>query len=485
MSGKNVVTGKGSPYRRAAVLVWTACSLTTLVGFTALAVDMGYTYAVRGELQRTADAAAMAAASGLGSDTEDMHQAAYDLANEYAGKNSAAGTHIQLSSRDVELGRAVPNDGGMYDFEADDESVNAVRVTVRMTAGSPNGTVPLFFGRVFGLSQVEMSASAVAMLVPRDIAVVIDLSNSMSYDSQLKHESETEINIRQVWEDLGSPTFGKMTTFHDSADQMPKYSTYSEKKIKEKLGLDKTAYPYPTGSWGDYVNYVKNGLDDSWRDPDERRYADRYGLRTWVHYLLDQRHLASETPALAGCRVQPFHSLKQAVETLADYLAAVDGVDQLALVSYDETGRVDEELTSDYSAVTAAAYAQQAGGYGSATNISNGIQRARQELTGSRARSNAKKVIILLTDGHANRPHNADAGRQAAINSAQHAVDADIQIYTISLGSSADQDLMIEMAEMGGGEHFHVPTVDISQYEQALQDVFRTLGGKRPVQLIR
>lgn len=471
--------------KRGAVLVWTACSLTALVGITALSVDVGYTYAVRGELQRTADAAAMAAASRLASAEGDLYQVTYDLASEYAGKNEAGGVAIQLSAGDVELGRGIPTETGMYTFESGGDPPDAVKVTVRRTANSPNGALPLFFGAALGLSEAEISASAVAMLVPRDIVVVMDLSNSMSYDSQLKHESETQINIQEVWEDLGSPTFGNMSTFHNNAGEMPYWPSKSVNRVKEDLGLDSVPYPYPRGSWNDYIRFVKYRLDDRWRDSDEKQYEDRYGLRTWTHYLLDRRHLETETPALADARVQPVHAMKQAVETLMQYLTMVDSADQVGLVSYDETARVIEPLTFDYPLISQTGYSQQAGGNGSATNIANGIQRARQELTSSRARDYAKKVMIVLTDGRANRPGNRQNARTTSINCAQAAVNQGIQIYSISLGSDADQDLMGELADMGSGTHYHVPTLDIAQYEQQLQDVFRTLGGKRPVRLIQ
>jgi len=48
--------------RRGNILVITAVLMTVLMAFLALAVDLGYLFSVRAELQRTADAAAMAAA---------------------------------------------------------------------------------------------------------------------------------------------------------------------------------------------------------------------------------------------------------------------------------------------------------------------------------------------------------------------------------------------------------------------------------------
>ena len=54
--------------RSGAVIVLVAVLLVVLLGFTVLAVDVGYMYNTRAELQNAADAAAMAAAVAMGAD---------------------------------------------------------------------------------------------------------------------------------------------------------------------------------------------------------------------------------------------------------------------------------------------------------------------------------------------------------------------------------------------------------------------------------
>ena len=166
--------------------------------------------------------------------------------------------------------------------------------------------------------------------------------------------------------------------------------------------------------------------------------------------------------------------------------------DHIALCSYSgrayfsqPDARTHQQLTGTYTSISQAAYERQAGEYGRYTNIYAGINEAISELTSDRARSNAKKVIFLMTDGNPNQPGGSySTGRDYALMAAQDAIEQGIQIYTISLGSSANQSLMDDIAEIGCGIHYHVPTLDIAQYEDDLKDVFRTLGGKRPVRLI-
>ena len=50
----------------------------------------------------------------------------------------------------------------------------------------------------------EVVASTTALLVPRDIVIVADISGSTSFDSQLRHYDipEIEVNLFDVWAGL-------------------------------------------------------------------------------------------------------------------------------------------------------------------------------------------------------------------------------------------------------------------------------------------
>jgi len=268
-----------------------------------------------------------------------------------------------------------------------------------------------------------------------------------------------------------------MQVFHNSASEMTTYSSnLTTNTIINNLGLNNVAYPYSGGTWSQYVSFVKGHSVSA--------YKNRYGLRTFVDFLLEKNHLKSQTPALAQCRVQPMHAVKQAVEELCNYLTLLNSGDLISLHTYTEIARQDCELTSDYTQIIQATYDQQAGGYGTFTNIGDGINNAVAELTSSRARPTAKKVIFILTDGNANRPTSETVGRQHALAMAEDAASLGIQIFTVTLGTTANQDLMRNIAATGKGTHYHIPTFSIEQYEEDLKTIFRTLGGKRPIRLI-
>jgi Flp pilus assembly protein TadG len=481
MKRLNYVRGliKQRDNKRSAVLLWLVISIPVLLGFTALSVDLGYVRHCRNQLQIAADSAAMAAAGQLTSTS--VSSDILPIAQKYALLNTVGKVNPAVASEDLVLGQGVVDDAGKVTFNAGVRPYSAVKVTIRMTEASPNKGVPLFFGGIVGKPKVEMTVTAGAMLVPRDIAVVIDLSRSMDYDSQLVHES-TGINISQVWKDLGSRIYGNMKVFDSSVATMPTYSGTNTNIIKNNLKVNSVAYPYTGGSWDEYVTYVK-GTSPSGVPAIPTAYVNRYGLRTFINYLLAAKTLSTQTPALANTQAQPMYALKQAVQELCSYLTVLNSGDNVSLHSYSDVGHDHQTLTSDYSLISLAVFARQAGQDGPNTNISAGIEKGITELMSTRARRNAKKVIFIITDGNANLPSNSTTGAQAAIDSATHAISHGIQVYTITLGSLADQNLMTQVAAIGKGIEYYVPTLDITQYSDELKNIFRTLGGKRPVEL--
>ena len=133
-------------------MVATALLSTTLVGIAALSVDIGYIMVTRADLQNAADAAALAGAHYLSAEASAIAKAQY-----YAEQNhSGHGTIVSPS--DVVLGNW---DKDAKVFGSNLEPYNAVRVTVRRSRDAGN-SLTLFFAHIFGISDTEISASAVA-----------------------------------------------------------------------------------------------------------------------------------------------------------------------------------------------------------------------------------------------------------------------------------------------------------------------------------
>ena len=192
-------------HRRAVVAIQVAVFAIVLVGFAALTLDIGAMYNTKSDLQRTADAAALAAAARL-SQYEDGTpiDLARLVAQEFTEKNKVFGNTITIDpNSDVTFGRAnFDSATNSFAFTPTELMPDAVEVRVRHTSDSVNGSVSLYFARVFGIAETQMSASALAIMVPRDIAIVADLSASHSDDSELYHYPLTEINLFEVWSAL-------------------------------------------------------------------------------------------------------------------------------------------------------------------------------------------------------------------------------------------------------------------------------------------
>ncbi|MFH1746234.1 MAG: pilus assembly protein TadG-related protein [Planctomycetota bacterium] len=162
------IWGNGRHGRRAAVIVQVAVMTTVIIGFGALAIDLGTLYMARSELQRAADAAALAGAScyftdaQLIDDDDEMTGVALQRAQEISFVNTTLGAGSYLELDDVIVGTYDFVNGGDLDTSGMDP-FNAVKVTVRRTAGSFNGPVGYGFARIFGREVGDVIAEATAV----------------------------------------------------------------------------------------------------------------------------------------------------------------------------------------------------------------------------------------------------------------------------------------------------------------------------------
>jgi Flp pilus assembly protein TadG len=156
--------------RRGATLVLVSVSMTMLMGFAALAVDLGHLYAVHTEMRNAADSAAMAGASALVMDEVLQGDSAQDelayqarlRAQAFAAKNPAQGADVYLTSSDVVVGY-VTNPYDLHEqMTVAGSPYNAVCVRVEKSPNSPNGPASLFFANIWGKSSASLVAEAIA-----------------------------------------------------------------------------------------------------------------------------------------------------------------------------------------------------------------------------------------------------------------------------------------------------------------------------------
>jgi len=162
-----------TPDERGAVLPLTAMMIAVAVWCMALAVDLGHLYLVKCELQRGADAGAMAAALGLFAvppGAQNPTSAAPDCGRAFStcqsvvAGNQADGAALQVLSSDVTFGSWNAVSRTFTSTGCTASLVNAVKVVVRKD-NTANGAVSMFFAGLMpqGLSSVNLSAQAIGL----------------------------------------------------------------------------------------------------------------------------------------------------------------------------------------------------------------------------------------------------------------------------------------------------------------------------------
>ena len=164
--------------RRGAVSVLAALLIVLMFGFVAFAVDLGYLAVVQTELQRSADAAALAGgyelfADGSLSGNSDMTGAVANARTQvalYAASNPVGGKQPSVDNTnggDVTIGYlSNPMDPNcvLDTSAAHFNQSNAVQVRVRRTSAM-NGNVSFFFGQLLGMGSVGTQSQATAAVI--------------------------------------------------------------------------------------------------------------------------------------------------------------------------------------------------------------------------------------------------------------------------------------------------------------------------------
>ncbi|MCA9047377.1 MAG: VWA domain-containing protein, partial [Planctomycetaceae bacterium] len=256
--------------------------------------------------------------------------------------------------------------------------------------------------------------------------------------------------------------------------------------------------------WRSYISYVMNDSDIN-----RGGLRKKYGYRTLMHYLIEQRKSNSQSEDLWRTPIYPHHAMKEGVTMLSTFLNNLGYGDHLGLVTYATTARIEtgidedgaddhvdlagEHLTDNVMAINTIQRQKQPGHYNSSTGIGYGLEEATA-LLNDQGRYGAQKAVLLMTDGQSNQypsgfstsslpadwdwdeltdfdgdgsadfvidfnydgGGNGDGNWRAALHSflrAKEAWDAGYIVHTISVGDGADTGLMNAIAEMTGGEY--------------------------------
>ncbi len=140
---------------------------------------------------------------------------------------------------------------------------------------------------------------------------------------------------------------------------------------------------------------------------------------------------------------EPITSVLRAAQTFA---GALQGGDQVGLVTFATAAVTKSMLTTDLSKVATAIGnlridpAEETG----STNTGDAIKTAHRELISDRHNEEARKVLVILTDGLATAPD--EEPEEYALQAAKAVKNDDVIVYAIGLGSDVNMDFVRAVA---------------------------------------
>ncbi|GIW17040.1 VWA domain-containing protein [Tepidiforma sp.] len=481
-----------------------ALFLLIFVGFVAMSIDVGRYVWARTQMQAAVDAAALAAAQSMPSETD-----AATKATEYWMDNSG---FIRSQGENVQFAVTYP------------QGNKAVRVQA-------SARIPTWFARIFGVTHWNVSASGDAESQVLDIVVVFDISGSMCFDSFRQVENSTSymmspgrltpaggfafprlaenINATQTTIRLNDV---RIFTSTNAATNRSNFGTTFNSTTpywQLSVGSNPTAVP-TSASLRPGIIMIDNelmritGVNTStntltvirgYRNEQTEQNtvatshamnAEVWANRTGYSSTSDYCQLASYyTPTTT--QNGPHQPFDDAIDAAKYFTTLFDSqYDKIGAVRYSTTAAISQNLTANFANVRGSldAILWPSG----ATNIPHGIAVGRQVLDGPGKRANAVRVLVLVTDGIANTycgsatyNPNAYNGTSCTTGSgvsqaetharreAERARNGDILIFTIGLGNDLNTTFLQDIAAIGGGQFYHAPTT--AQLDEAFQAV--------------
>lgn len=161
------------------------------------------------------------------------------------------------------------------------------------------------------------------------------------------------------------------------------------------------------------------------------------------------------------------------------YVDAADIVDKVGIVSFATmaSNPIDHELSMDHSGVRSAVATIAIDKNGTQnTNLGDALKSANEELQSARHTKDAKKIIVALTDGVANRPldpvnqKSSTYAEDYAAKIAGDAKTAGVQVYAIGLGKDINETFLRDRIATDPAHYFNAPTA------QDLQTIYKNIS---------
>ena len=182
--------------------------ITALIGFLALAIDVGIMVTAKTQAQQAADLAALTAARTINGNASNNYNQTLATTNvqNILSYNSILGTAIQSSQLSLSYGSYDYNDSAQTFSANFPATANTPYTAVASTVTVTN--VSAAFSAIFGYTVLpQITTYATAVHRPRDVALVMDLSGSMRMGTCLGFDFATSTRTTNN-PDTNVPTFG-------------------------------------------------------------------------------------------------------------------------------------------------------------------------------------------------------------------------------------------------------------------------------------
>jgi Putative Flp pilus-assembly TadE/G-like/von Willebrand factor type A domain len=318
---------------RGQTIILVALALVALIAFAGLATDVALVYVAKGHLQRAIDAAALAAANKLPNQAE-AQKAAYEFTRLH-------GYHFDPASNPLTI---------TFPTSTPPRKLASVSGTV---------SVDLGFLKVIGWKTTDVTAEGMGESAPLDVFLVLDLSNSMAYDTPMPSWWNNTSQRQYACPQTGCPLSLCNQSASSSWNECRAYYCDYEGQLK----LSPTSF----------INKVRNC------DP-----LDAH-IKNSAKFFVDQLDPRYDRVGVIRYDRWGWEPPQQSVALTADFTAVKNAIDNLD--AFEPYGDL-------------------------CTNIGDGILFANHYLsmppppTGVGGRDDSVWSIILLTDGRANMYRN-------------------------------------------------------------------------------
>jgi Flp pilus assembly protein TadG len=444
------------------------------------------------------------------------------LVLDYSGSMNDDSTFVAHSS----LGKAAvdTNQGNIYNLLDTSEmgSIPVVPTYLTVSGQAASGTIP-HVTVTFGADENSTARNWVEVTSTMNLTnVILRFDNGNEYMHSglsgtsgkfYSNSTNASRRIDRVWVKSGTNSTSSPGSSYSSSSYGERFMDDTN-TIKTVFGLSGTYGPYDI-TWSTWFDYVKTNSQVK-----SGGYCKKYGGYTFVNYLLTSRQKHSQTEDLWKTPHYPTHALKLGTTQFCNFVDDLNYNDRLGLVIYATTALIEKDntgttngtavslgtdwLTYNIDAINTIQSQKQAGHYNDTTAIGLGLKEART-LLDTKARLNAKKVVVLMTDGLANvypsgwslpsgfawtsmtdMDNDGDSDFSTSNKSVQYTlyeakqlIDQGVVIHTLCVGSGADVTPMQCIANASGGICVIVEGgTSHAQMEADLLDAFNEIAGK-------